>query len=508
MMFMPWFCLVLFCAAFATTVMATPWVIVLARRFGAIDAPDGFRKIGHGATPRMGGLAVALGFAVALACYQIGAPKLGGEPWIDLPMAHPATLAALALILLVGLVDDRVGMRASVKLLGQAAAACLLFAGGFRIEKLFVFGLNIDLGWWSLGATCFWFIGCMNVWNLIDGMDGLASGVGAIVAATLAVAAAAMLHLEVAYAAAAMSGALVGFLMFNFAPARIFLGDTGSLLLGAVLGMLAIRGSLKSGMTVAILVPLVAMGLPIIDTLLAIVRRWMRRMPWSAPDRGHLHHRLIAFGLSTRQASIFLYSFTLVLCAAALASLALQSDSLALLFAMLGASGMAAVFIARREQRTSLLADFRERMTIRRLEQHVARTVWETIQRLANTATPEKAAMLAESMAGSLGCDHFRLRYQQEGFVLLERRGRPGNAPDNPEAVIGRERAQLRLIAADTPDEELLLEFHQNETEPLPLMVSGPFLNRFGKELLKRLKQMAEETRGVRHPVYREAVAA
>jgi UDP-GlcNAc:undecaprenyl-phosphate GlcNAc-1-phosphate transferase len=357
-------------------------------------------------------------------------------------------------------------------------------------------------------VTCFWFIGCMNVWNLIDGMDGLASGVGAIVAATLAIAAVAMLHLEVAYAAAAMSGALVGFLMFNFAPARIFLGDTGSLLLGAVLGMLAIRGSLKSGMTVAILIPIIAMGLPIIDTLLAIARRWMRRMPWSAPDRGHLHHRLIAFGLSTRQASVFLYSFTLVLCAAALASLALQSDSLALLFAMLGASGMAAVFIARREQRSSLIADFRERMTVRRLEQHAARTVWEAIQRLTNATTPEKAAALVENVAGSLGCDHYRLRYQKEGFVLLECRGRPHNAPDQPNAVIGRERAQIRLTAGDGPDEELMLEFHQNECEPLPLMVSGPFLNRFAKELLNRLKQMAEENRTLRLPILREAVAA
>src|SRR4051812_4052448 len=142
MMFMPWFCLVLFCAAFATTVTVTPWVIVLARRFGAIDAPDGFRKVGHGATPRMGGLAVAFGFAVALGIYQLGAPKLGGAPWADLPMGHPATLAALALILAVGVIDDRVGMSASVKLLGQGAAAVLLFAGGFRIEKLFLFGLN------------------------------------------------------------------------------------------------------------------------------------------------------------------------------------------------------------------------------------------------------------------------------------------------------------------------------------------------------------------------------
>jgi UDP-GlcNAc:undecaprenyl-phosphate GlcNAc-1-phosphate transferase len=472
-----------------------PWVIAFAGRLGAIDAPDGFRKIGHAATPRMGGLAVMFGFACALLLYHFFGPQIGGSPWSDLPIVHPLALAALVLILTIGVLDDRRGMRAGAKLLGQTAAAVLLYYGGFRIDNLFLFGVNVDLGWLSLPATCFWFIGCMNVWNLIDGMDGLASGVGAIVCGTLMVAAAAMAHLEVSYAAAALAGALAGFLVFNFHPARIFLGDTGSLFLGAMLGMLAIRGSLKSGMTVAILAPILAMGLPIIDTLLAILRRWVRRMPWSAPDRGHLHHRLIAFGLTTRQASMFLYSFTLLLCAAALASLALQSDSLALAFAVLGSVGLAAVFAARREQRDRIVADFRERINIRRLEQRAASTVWEGVQRLSHCHTPEAVVGVAERVASGLGCDYFRLAYRRDSLLVVERRGLAEDVSESAERPAGsmHERSQIRLAVGDWPGEELLLELQRNETENLPLLVAGPFLQRFARELIVRLRAACAE---------------
>jgi UDP-GlcNAc:undecaprenyl-phosphate GlcNAc-1-phosphate transferase len=345
----------------------------------------------------------------------------------------------------------------------------------------------------------------MNVWNLIDGMDGLASGVGAIVCATLAVAAATMGHLEVAYVGAGLAGALCGFLVFNFHPAKIFLGDTGSLLLGAMLGMLAIRGSLKSGMTVAILIPVLAMGLPIVDTLLAILRRWVRHLPWNSPDRGHLHHRLIAFGLSTRQASAFLYSFTILLCGAALSSVALQSDMLAVIFAILGTLGLGAVFAARRDERVNMLSDFRQRITIRRLEQRLARHAWEAIQRLTNATTLPRVESVVEDLAEKLACDHFRLRYQREGVLVLERRGAPGEPAvdvepssdsDLEERSSLRQRVQLRFAVADWPGEELVLELQQRENDALPLALGGHFLQRLARELLFRCRQIhAEEVR-------------
>jgi UDP-GlcNAc:undecaprenyl-phosphate GlcNAc-1-phosphate transferase len=144
-------------------VAATPWVIALANRLGAIDSPDGFRKIGHGATPRMGGLAVAFGLLFAFSLYAALAPRTGSDLWADLPMDQPAALAALAVILGVGLIDDRRGLGPMAKLAAQGFAAVLLFYAGFRIQKFFLFGLNFDLDALALPLTCFWFIGCMNV---------------------------------------------------------------------------------------------------------------------------------------------------------------------------------------------------------------------------------------------------------------------------------------------------------------------------------------------------------
>jgi UDP-GlcNAc:undecaprenyl-phosphate GlcNAc-1-phosphate transferase len=283
--------------------------------------------------------------------------------------------------------------------------------------------------------------------------------------------------------------------LFNFHPAKIFLGDTGSLLVGTLLGMFAIRGSLKSGMTVALVIPVLAMGVPIVDTLLAIVRRWIRRLPWNSPDHGHLHHRLIAFGLSTRQASMFLYSLTLLLCASALASVALQSDLLAALLGALGLLGLGVVLTARREERMIMLTDFRQRLSIRRIEQRVARVAWEGIQRLANCTTVERLAVTTEETAGKLQCDHFRLRYTRAGLVVLERRGRPlGIAEDRNDADAARRRVHLRFSLSEWPGEELLMEFQQNDNEAMPLSVGGQFLARFSKELLERVRQLCAET--------------
>ncbi len=486
---MLWLCPILFCLAFAAAALSTPLVIALARRLGAVDAPDGFRKIGHAATPRMGGLAVAFGVAVALlayALYNADSPAL----WVDLPLNRPAALAALLVVMGIGLVDDRRGLGPSAKLVGQAVAATLLYMADFRIERMFLFGANLDLGPFALPVTCFWFVGCMNVWNLIDGMDGLASGVGAIVCATLAVAAAALGHWEVALAAAALAGALSGFLVHNFHPARIFLGDTGSLLLGAMLGMLAIRGSLKSGMTVAIVIPALAMGLPIGDTLLAIARRWVRRLPLSAPDRGHVHHWLQRLGCNAGQAALLLYAATAALCAGALASVALQSDALAVLLAAFAALGIAAVFASRRDQRDALAADLRHRLALRGQERAAAECGWEAIQRLAHANDLDRVAEIVRDFAGALGCDGVRLRYLRDAHVAFDRNDEP--RPPNA-AAAGHDRTTLRFAVADWPGEELLLELQQRGGDAVPLAIAAPFARRFAREALLRVRQLYAE---------------
>ncbi len=155
----------------------------------------------------------------------------------------------------------------------------------------------------GLLVTMLWFLACMNIWNLIDGMDGLASGVGLLVSGTLALVAIWVDNPGAAILAAALAGGLAGFLLYNWHPACIFLGDSGSLLIGLLIGIIGVQGSLKEGATISILFPILAMGLPITDTAMAIFRRWVRNLPLSSADRRHVHHLLIGLGLNPRQAA-------------------------------------------------------------------------------------------------------------------------------------------------------------------------------------------------------------
>ncbi len=201
-----------------------------------------------------------------------------------------------------------------MKLAGQALAVLVLFAGGVRIKR--VRGPRAgrrpgrpgrsspsragrsSIGLPALLATLFWFLACMNIWNLIDGMDGLASGVGLLVSGTLTLVAIHHENVGVAIMAAALAGSLAGFLLYNWHPACIFLGDSGSLLIGLLIGVIGVQGSLKGPSAISILFPILAMGLPISDTAMAIFRRWVRNLPLSSADRRHVHHLLIGLGLN------------------------------------------------------------------------------------------------------------------------------------------------------------------------------------------------------------------
>ena len=477
---MSWYLVILFCAAFSATVVAVPEAIRLARRFGMLDAPDGFRKHHAAVTPRVGGLAVLFGIVCALGGAAACLPAVREALVFDLGGPYGTLFVALALILFTGVVDDRRGLSPATKLALQGLAALCLFADGYRIEQVFVFGGAIDFGWLSLPATVFWFLACMNIWNLIDGMDGLASGVGLLVTLTLVAAAISMGHVGVACAGVALAGALAGFLMFNFHPASVFLGDTGSLLIGTLLGMLAIRGSLKSGMTVAILVPVLTMGLPIVDTFLAIVRRWLRHLPMGAADRGHLHHRLIAFGLSTRQAAVFLYSFTGILCAGALVSIATHSDSLAVAFAGLGTLCLTFVYAARLEEFGKLWGDFRRRVSHRRKAQKAARTVWEAIQRLDSCEDLPALVAVAAGMAEGLDCDLLGVEYRRRGRPVLLAELRTGGHLHAAER-----RSELRLSRSGTAEEpaaeDWTLALGQGVVgrSAVPLTLAGTFVPKF-----------------------------
>jgi UDP-GlcNAc:undecaprenyl-phosphate GlcNAc-1-phosphate transferase len=310
--------IVAFAIAALVASLLTPLVRRLALRLGAVAQPTK-RDVHARAIPRLGGVAI---------CLALFAPVVGLF-FVETAVAqqfHAERLKVLGLgvgglaMCAVGVIDDTRGIRNLYKLYAQIAVAVLAFFCGFRIEAvaLPIVG-SLDMGIFALPITALWIVGIINALNLIDGLDGLAAGVAFFAAIT---------NLVVAYIAgfsfgtlimASMLGAVLGFLLYNFNPARIFMGDSGSYLLGYVLAVTSLTGaSQKASTAISLLVPVVAMGVPIFDTLFAMVRRFLERRPLFAPDRGHLHHRLLAAGVTHRRAVLIIYAISVVLTAAAI----------------------------------------------------------------------------------------------------------------------------------------------------------------------------------------------
>ena len=287
--------LVAFLTALAVAYFLTPQVKTLAIRAGALDAPDA-RKVHKKPIPRMGGLAIYIAFVAAvLLSMQISRDVLG-------------ILVGGTAILALGILDDLKPLPAKVKLLGQIAAAAVLILFDIRIEWITnPFGEMLYVEYWSIPLTILWVVGLTNTVNLIDGLDGLAAGVSTIAAVTILLVALQQNFWSVAVLTAAIAGAALGFLQHNFNPAKIFMGDTGSMFLGYMLAAVSVMGTVKSAATIALIVPIVALGLPIMDTAFAIMRRYLSGQPIFKPDRGHLHHRLLDRGLTQKQAVLLMY---------------------------------------------------------------------------------------------------------------------------------------------------------------------------------------------------------
>jgi UDP-GlcNAc:undecaprenyl-phosphate GlcNAc-1-phosphate transferase len=292
------------CVAFLLCLVITPWVRNVANRLALVDLPDGKRKLHKGSIPRVGGIAVALSYILALV-FVVLAPYRNLT--FDVPRGIAAALAlapAAILILLTGLTDDIRGLKPWQKLIGEIVAAVLAYYAGFGV---YVFRGQPISDWLSLPLTVFWLVACSNALNLIDGIDGLAAGVG--VFATLTSFIAALVHgsLELALVTAPLVGALIGFLRYNFNPASIFLGDSGSLLVGFLLGCFGTLWGQKSATIVGMTAPLMALAIPLLDTTLALARRFLRHQPLFAGDRAHIHHRLLDHGLTPRRVALLLY---------------------------------------------------------------------------------------------------------------------------------------------------------------------------------------------------------
>jgi UDP-GlcNAc:undecaprenyl-phosphate GlcNAc-1-phosphate transferase len=286
--------------SFACCLLVTPMVRIASQRRGMLDQP-GARKLHTVAVPRTGGVAIAAAYVASLGFLLIS--PLGGASTVNLPLAVQL-LPAAGLVFAVGLLDDVRGVRAWQKLGMQIAAACLAYWSGVQVDGVAGYALP---EWLSLPLTVVWLVGCSNAFNLIDGMDGLATGIGLF--ATFTILAAAMLHNNVplAIATAPLVGALLAFLRYNFNPASIFLGDSGSLTIGFVLGCFGAIWSQKSATLLGMTAPLMALSVPLLDTGVTVIRRFIRRQPIFSPDRNHLHHRLLDRGMSPRRVALIVY---------------------------------------------------------------------------------------------------------------------------------------------------------------------------------------------------------
>ena len=293
-------------AALVISFVTTPVARSFARRVGAVDVPKDARRVHDHPIPRLGGLAIFLGFILSVVLFA------------DVTMQVRGILLGSIVMVVIGAIDDITPLPAAFKLVVQIGAALIAVAFGVRIEILSNPNIwsnleFLNLGAWSIPITVIWIVGITNSVNLIDGLDGLAVGVSAIASMAMLVVSLVLGQLNTAMILAALVGACFGFMPYNLNPAKIFMGDTGALLLGYVMATVSITGLLKFYAIISFTVPLLALGLPIFDTLFAIIRRLLKGHNPMTPDRGHFHHRLIDMGLSQKQAVAILYSISAVL---------------------------------------------------------------------------------------------------------------------------------------------------------------------------------------------------
>jgi UDP-GlcNAc:undecaprenyl-phosphate/decaprenyl-phosphate GlcNAc-1-phosphate transferase len=330
--------LILFSVSFLFSVGMTPLVRRWATAWGAVDLPDGGRRIHQRPTPRLGGLAIYLAFLGALLC----APLLDNRVSQGL-LANWRTVAAVVaagtLVFVLGVYDDFRGANASVKISVQVIAAMILYYCGFRINALSSpFGGSWELPMaLSFPLTAVWIVGITNAFNLIDGIDGLAAGASVFALLSLLVCSLAQGHSEISLLSIVLVGAVIGFLRYNFNPATIFLGDSGSLLLGFMAAALSLICTQKSPTLIAIAIPLVSFGLPVTEVFISIGRRFLSGAPLFQGDRRHIHHMLLHRGLTQRQTAILLYAICALFSLFGVLLLNPQRYTAALVFFVLGA---------------------------------------------------------------------------------------------------------------------------------------------------------------------------
>ena len=293
-----------FATALVVGLIATPIVRGYAQGLGLLDQPGG-RKVHRVAIPRLGGVAMAIAFGAGVGIALFLVPNLDAVGGLR-PNRVAAILVGVAILVVVGVIDDVRGMRALVKLAFQVAAAVVAFALGLSVDRLHLPWTIVELGILSLPITVLWIVAVINAINLIDGLDGLAAGVVLTALGAFGLLAAVDGVDPTLPLIAATAGAAVGFLAYNLHPATIIMGDTGSMFLGFVVAAIAISLTQDGVDPVQPWVPMVALGVPIVDTVWAIVRRTARGEAFFVADSGHIHHQLLRRGLSQRDAMLIL----------------------------------------------------------------------------------------------------------------------------------------------------------------------------------------------------------
>jgi UDP-GlcNAc:undecaprenyl-phosphate GlcNAc-1-phosphate transferase len=451
--------------AFIVSLVLTPICRDVFRSYGVVDQPDAARKVHRYPTPRVGGLAIAIAYLVA---YVLVRPEEGS------PLAQQLSLVwrllpGAALAFAIGLLDDLFNLRAWIKLVGQLAAAGLACVGGVRI--LSVGGASANEAWWNIPVTILWLLACMNAFNLVDGLDGLAAGVGLF--ATLTVFTAAMMqhNMVLAVATFPLAGALLAFLCYNFNPATIFLGDSGSLLIGFLLGCYAAIWSNKSATLLGMTAPLMALSIPLLDVALAIVRRFLRHQPIFDADRGHIHHRLLDRGFTPRRAVLMLYGLCGLAAAFSLLQAVLHSFSgaLLLLFGVVVLLGVQYLGYAEFDLAGRLLfsGEF-QRSVSAQLDLRKFRAA------LAAAATPAGCWEVIREACGKFGFEQARLSLAGENFEY---------SSDDPEAPCWTVRVPLC-----NGDYAVLV---RPCASPVLPMVVAPFVDSLRETLVKKFPEIA-----------------
>lgn len=289
-----------FVVSFLVAFAATPLARILAFKIGAVDIPKDERRIHKHPIPRLGGLAIFYGFIVSVLSF------------IQLDTSIRGIILGSLIIVILGVADDVKQLGPRIKLVVQIVAALVVVFHGVRIDFLTnpnIFSNNelISLGMWSIPITIIWIVGVTNAVNLVDGLDGLATGICSIASISLLFISLLVGEHTIGLLTAAIAGSCLGFLPYNFNPAKIFMGDTGSTFLGFVLASVSVEGLFKGYAVISFAVPLLILGLPIFDTGYAILRRLFNGKPIMQADRGHLHHRLIDAGFSQKQTVVILY---------------------------------------------------------------------------------------------------------------------------------------------------------------------------------------------------------